>query len=38
MVMMRDGCDVCCTTAQDRERLQRVDALLGDSSSGAGDA
>ncbi len=34
--MMRDGCDVCCTTAEDRERLKRVDALLGGGSAGDG--
>ncbi|PNH12945.1 hypothetical protein TSOC_000061 [Tetrabaena socialis] len=32
MVMMRDGCDVCCTSPADRERIDRVNTLLSSGS------
>ncbi|EFJ42491.1 hypothetical protein VOLCADRAFT_107181 [Volvox carteri f. nagariensis] len=37
-VMLRDGCDVCCTSQADRDRIQRINVIMssGDSSSEAG--
>ncbi|PNW76099.1 hypothetical protein CHLRE_12g547850v5 [Chlamydomonas reinhardtii] len=31
-VMLKDGCDVCCTSAADRERIERVNQLMSGSS------
>ncbi|KXZ53247.1 TTL5 protein [Gonium pectorale] len=31
-VMLRDGCDVCCTSEQDRERIERVNQIVSSGS------
>ncbi|GLC56887.1 hypothetical protein PLESTB_001159900 [Pleodorina starrii] len=32
-VMLRDGCDVCCTSPSDKDRIQRVNEMMMSSSS-----
>jgi hypothetical protein len=36
MLMMRRGVDVCCTTAEDAERMARYDSSVSSSSGDAG--
>ena len=33
LVMMKGGCDVCCTSEADRERMERIEAGLGQTNT-----